>query len=59
MPGSDAPVKAGEFILGQVDDRGEFVPLPKQEVFPRNGTFTAYQTGDHIRAKSPDRCRTI
>jgi hypothetical protein len=62
MPGSGAPVKAGEFILEQVDDRRELIPLPKQEVFSRNGTFTAYRRRagrDHIRAKSPYRCRTI
>ena len=42
-PGSGAPVKAGEFILGQVDESGELVPLPKPEVLSRNGTFMAYR----------------
>src|SRR5262245_16425645 len=30
-PGSGAPVKAGEFILGQADESGETVPLPQPE----------------------------
>ena len=42
-PGSGAPVKAGEFILGQVDESGNLVPLPKPEVLSRNGTFMAYR----------------
>ena len=42
-PGSGAPVKAGEFILGQVDESGELVPLPKPEILSRNGTFMAYR----------------
>ncbi len=28
-PGSGAPVKAGEFILGHVDESGELIPLPQ------------------------------
>src|SRR4051812_27658565 len=36
-PGSGAPVKAGEFILGAVDETGVVVPLPKPEVLSRNG----------------------
>jgi Dyp-type peroxidase family len=42
-PGSGAPVKAGEFILGQEDESGQVVPLPKPEVLSRNGTFMAYR----------------
>ena len=42
-PGSGAPVKAGEFILGHVDESGEVVPLPKPEILSRNGTFMAYR----------------
>jgi Dyp-type peroxidase family len=42
-PGSGAPVKAGEFILGAVDETGVVVPLPKPEVLSRNGTFMAYR----------------
>jgi Dyp-type peroxidase family len=50
-PGSGAPVKAGEFILGQVDESGELVPLPKPEVLSRNGTFMAYRRlQEHVGA---------
>jgi deferrochelatase/peroxidase EfeB len=50
-PGSGAPVKAGEFILGQEDESGEVVPLPKPEVLTRNGTFMAYRRlQEHVGA---------
>ena len=50
-PGSGAPVKAGEFILGQVDESGKLVPLPKPEVLSRNGTFMAYRRlQEHVGA---------
>jgi len=50
-PGSGTPVKAGEFILGQVDESGESVPLPKPEVLSRNGTFMAYRRlQEHVGA---------
>ena len=50
-PGSGAPVKAGEFILGHVDESGEVVPLPKPEVLSRNGTFMAYRRlQEHVGA---------
>jgi Dyp-type peroxidase family len=50
-PGSGAPVKAGEFILGHVDESGELVPLPKPEVLSRNGTFMAYRRlREHVEA---------
>ena len=50
-PGSGAPVKAGEFILGQVDESGELVPLPKPEVLSRNGTYMAYRRlQEHVGA---------
>src|SRR5262245_29077663 len=42
-PGSGAPVKAGEFILGHEDESGEVVALPKPEILSRNGTFMAYR----------------
>lgn len=42
-PGSGAPVKAGEFILGYPDERGEPQELPQPEVLSRNGTFMAYR----------------
>src|SRR5436190_23588599 len=50
-PGSGAPVKAGEFILGHVDESGELVPSPKPEVLSRNGTFMAYRRlQEHVGA---------
>ena len=50
-PGSGAPVKAGEFILGHVDESGELVPLPKPETLSRNGTFMAYRRlQEHVGA---------
>jgi Dyp-type peroxidase family len=50
-PGSGAPVKAGEFILGHVDESGETVPLPKPEMLSRNGTFMAYRRlQEHVGA---------
>ncbi len=50
-PGSGAPIKAGEFILGHVDESGEVVPLPKPEVLSRNGTFMAYRRlQEHVGA---------
>ena len=50
-PGSGAPVKAGEFILGHVDESGELVPLPEPEILSRNGTFMAYRRlQEHVGA---------
>ena len=50
-PGSGAPVKAGEFILGHVDESGQLVPLPQPEVLSRNGTFMAYRRlQEHVGA---------
>ncbi|MEU1429331.1 peroxidase [Nocardia sp. NPDC005746] len=42
-PGSGAPVKAGEFILGYPDERGEPKEQPQPEMLSRNGTFMAYR----------------
>src|SRR5215212_1065354 len=50
-PGSGAPVKAGEFILGHVDESGALVPLPQPEALSRNGTFMAYRRlREHVGA---------
>jgi Dyp-type peroxidase family len=50
-PGSGAPVKAGEFILGHEDESGQVVPLPKPEALSRNGTFMAYRRlQEHVGA---------
>jgi Dyp-type peroxidase family len=42
-PGSGGPLKAGEFILGYVDESGMNPPLPQPEVLSRNGSFMAYR----------------
>lgn len=42
-PGSGAPLKAGEFILGYVDESGVDSPLVQPEVLFRNGSFMAYR----------------
>ena len=42
IPGSnpqEAPFKAGEFVLGYVDERGDLPPMPEPEVLGRNGTY--------------------
>jgi Dyp-type peroxidase family len=50
-PGSGAPIKAGEFILGHEDEAGQIVPLPKPETLSRNGTFMAYRRlQEHVGA---------
>ena len=50
-PGSGPPVKAGEFILGHVDESGALVPLPRPEILSRNGTFMAYRRlQEHVGA---------
>jgi Dyp-type peroxidase family len=44
IPGSnpqEAPVKAGEFILGYPDETGNLPPMPQPEVLGRNGTYLA------------------
>ena len=42
-PGSGAPLKAGEFILGYPDESGSGAPLPQAEILARNGSFMAYR----------------
>jgi Dyp-type peroxidase family len=42
-PGSGAPLKAGEFILGYPDESGVDPPLPQPEILSRNGSFMAYR----------------
>ena len=44
IPGSnpqEAPLKAGEFILGYPDETGNLPPIPHPEVLGRNGTYLA------------------
>jgi Dyp-type peroxidase family len=42
-PGSGAPLKAGEFILGYPDESGVDPPLPQPEILSRNASFMAYR----------------
>ncbi|MCX5341206.1 Dyp-type peroxidase [Streptomyces atratus] len=44
LPGSnpqEAPIKAGEFILGYPDETGSLPPMPSPDVLGRNGTYVA------------------
>src|SRR5262249_53329538 len=38
---SEPPLKAGEFVLGYVDEMGDIAPAPQPEILGRNGTFVA------------------
>lgn len=42
-PGSGGLLKAGEFVLGYVDESGLMPELPKPEALTRNGSFIAYR----------------
>ena len=46
VPGTnpgEAPLKAGEFILGYRDETGGFPPMPGPEVLGRNGTYIVFR----------------
>ena len=52
-PGSGAPLKPGEFILGYPDEDGPAANLPQPEVLSRNGSFMAYRRlEEHVGAVS-------
>ncbi|SJM32400.1 Dyp-type peroxidase [Mesorhizobium delmotii] len=42
-PGSGAPLKPGEFILGYPDEDGPPSKLPQPEILSRNGSYMAYR----------------
>jgi Dyp-type peroxidase family len=42
-PGSGAPLKAGEFILGYPDESGPGPAQPQPQILARNGSFMAYR----------------
>ena len=42
-PGSGAPLKPGEFILGYPDEEGTTAKLPVPEELSRNGSYMAYR----------------
>jgi Dyp-type peroxidase family len=46
VPGSnpkEAPLKAGEFFLGYLDETGEFPPMPQPEILGRNGSYVVFR----------------
>ena len=43
LPGSGAPLKPGEFILGYPDEDGPPNGLPQPEILAKNGSFMAYR----------------
>jgi Dyp-type peroxidase family len=46
IPGSnphEAPLKAGEFVLGYRDEMGGFPPMPQPDVLGRNGTYVVFR----------------
>jgi Dyp-type peroxidase family len=50
-PGSGAPLKAGEFILGYPDEDGPPANLPQPEILSRNGSYMAYRRlQEHVSA---------
>jgi Dyp-type peroxidase family len=50
-PGSGAPIKAGEFILGYPDEDGPPANMPQPEVLSRNGSYMAYRRlQEHVGA---------
>ena len=50
-PGSGAPLKAGEFILGYPDEAGPPANLPQPEILSRNGSYMAYRRlQEHVGA---------
>jgi len=50
-PGSGAPLKAGEFILGYPDENGPPERLPQPDALARNGSFLAYRRlEEHVGA---------
>ena len=46
IPGTnsaEAPLKAGEFVLGYLDEIGGLPPMPQPDVLGRNGTYVAFR----------------
>jgi Dyp-type peroxidase family len=35
----EAPLKAGEFVLGYLDETGDLLPVPQPDILGRNGTY--------------------
>lgn len=46
IPGTnpqESPLKAGEFVLGYLDEAGRMPPMPQPEVLGRNGSYVVYR----------------
>src|SRR5215469_446339 len=43
LPGFGEPIRAGEFLMGYVNQLGEPAPMPQPEVVGRNGTYVAFR----------------
>jgi Dyp-type peroxidase family len=46
IPGTnphEAPLKAGEFVLGYPDETGDLPPMPRPDVLGRNGTYVVFR----------------
>jgi Dyp-type peroxidase family len=43
LPGFGDPIRAGEFLLGYVNQLGHATPMPEPEVLGRNGTYVAFR----------------
>jgi Dyp-type peroxidase family len=43
LPGQGPAIKAGEFILGYLDEVGNLPAMPQPEVLGRNGTYIAFR----------------
>jgi Dyp-type peroxidase family len=46
IPGTnpqERPLKAGEFVLGYLDETGALPPMPQPDVLGRNGTYLAFR----------------
>ena len=39
----EPPLKAGEFVLGYLDETGGLPPMPQPDVLGRNGTYVAFR----------------
>jgi Dyp-type peroxidase family len=51
LPGFGDPVRAGEFLLGYVNELGGTTPMPQPDVLGRNGTYVAFrQLHVHVAA---------
>ncbi len=59
----EAPIKAGEIILGYPDESGELPPMPAPDVLGRNGTYVVFRKlhtkvaayRQYLRARAADR----